>query len=334
MNDFLAGILSGINSIVNNYGWSIVVFTILIKLALFPFDFKSRKSMRRMSAVQPEITKLQKKYANDKEKMNRKVSELYTKEKINPLSSCVPMLITMPVLFAMFAAMRMIANQQLAMQAIDMITTGVQNNEAWLWVRNLWMPDSPFSTVIANQSSLTQIPADIWAKVFASLDASQVSALASLGEGLAITAENISGDTIFAALSQIPTYEAEMARWATLPEVNLIFTRLTIYAKNNGWFILPLLSAATNFLITLTQPTQQTTAPAADGQAAPGMGAFMKFGMPLFSLFICATSNAAFALYWVMSNVVSGVQGFALNKYFDAKDKRDAQVTVGEGTIK
>ena len=96
INTFLASILSGINVVVNNYGWSIVVFTILIKTILFPLDLKSRKSMRRMSMLQPQVAKLQKKYANDKEKLNQKTAELYRKERINPLSGCLPMLISFP----------------------------------------------------------------------------------------------------------------------------------------------------------------------------------------------------------------------------------------------
>ena len=115
INTFLVGILSGINTIVNNYGWSIVVFTILIKLVLFPLDLKSRKSMRRMSSLQPQIAKLQKKYANDKDKLNQKTAELYRKEHINPLSGCLPMLISLPVLFAMFAAMPLLAGVTILM---------------------------------------------------------------------------------------------------------------------------------------------------------------------------------------------------------------------------
>ena len=119
MNEFFAAILNGINTVINNYGWSMVVFTVLIKLLIVPLDYKSRKSMRRMTLVQPQMQKLQKKYANDKEKLNQKMSELYRKEKINPMSGCLPMLISMPILFIMFAAMRMVANTELAKQAID-----------------------------------------------------------------------------------------------------------------------------------------------------------------------------------------------------------------------
>lgn len=327
MNEFLANIIYGINSVVNNYGWSIVVFTILIKVILFPFDFKSRKSMRRMTSLQPQIAHLQKKYGNDKEKLNQKTAELYRKEKINPLSGCVPLLISMPVLFAMFAAMRLVANTELAKQAIDLITTGMQTNEGWLWVKNLWMPDSPFHPIIADQANLMQITPDIWQKVFSALSPEQVSTLANLGEGFAITLDNISSQTVFAALQQSAVYTEAIQLWQTMPSINLILVQLQIYAQNNGWFLLPILAAATQFLMTATQP--QT--PTVEGQ--PNTGKFMKYFFPLFSLWICSSYNAAFSLYWVASNVIAGVQGFALNKYFEKQDQKAAQA-AGEESVK
>ena len=94
-----------------------------------------------MSDLQPQISKLQKKYAGDKEKLNQKTAELYRKEHISPLSGCLPMLLSFPVLIAMFGAMRMAANMELAKQTIDFVLTGEQINQGWLWVKNLWMPD-------------------------------------------------------------------------------------------------------------------------------------------------------------------------------------------------
>ena len=62
MNEFCAGILNGINTVIGNYGWSMVIFTLLFKLIILPLNYKSRKSMRRMSNLQPQMAKLQKKY--------------------------------------------------------------------------------------------------------------------------------------------------------------------------------------------------------------------------------------------------------------------------------
>ena len=70
MKELFASILNWIAGIVGNYGWSMVIFTIFMKLLVMPLSFKSRKSMRKMSALQPEIAKLQKRYANDQQKMD------------------------------------------------------------------------------------------------------------------------------------------------------------------------------------------------------------------------------------------------------------------------
>lgn len=325
MNDFLVAILNGINSVIHNYGWSMVVFTLLIKLILLPLDYKSRKSMRRMTRLQPQVAKLQKKYANDKEKLNQKTAELYRREGINPMSGCLPMLVSMVILFIMFAAMRTVANTEMASQALGLLTTGTQTNESWLWIKNIWMPDSPFNPVIADSANLRIIPGDIWAKVFASLDPASVTALAQYG----IDAATISGETVFAALQTLPVYAQETQLWATMPQLNLLIVNLSIYAHNNGWFILPILAAVTQYLMTLSQPQ-----PAADpNNPAASTNKFMKYFFPLFSLWICSSYNAIFALYWVVSNVFAWVQGLVMNKMFEKMDENQVE-TAGEGTLK
>lgn len=325
MNDFLVAILNGINSVIHNYGWSMVVFTLLIKLILLPLDYKSRKSMRRMTRLQPQVAKLQKKYANDKEKLNQKTAELYRREGINPMSGCLPMLVSMVILFIMFAAMRTVANTEMASQALGLLTTGTQTNESWLWIKNIWMPDSPFNPIIADSANLRIIPADIWAKVFASLDPASVTALAQYG----IDAATISGETVFAALQTLPVYAQETQLWATMPQLNLLIVNLSIYAHNNGWFILPILAAVTQYLMTLSQPQ-----PAADpNNPAASTNKFMKYFFPLFSLWVCSSYNAIFALYWVVGNVFAWVQGLVMNKMFEKMDENQVE-TAGEGTLK
>ena len=325
MNDFLVAILNGINSVIHNYGWSMVVFTLLIKLILLPLDYKSRKSMRRMTKLQPQIAKLQKKYANDKEKLNQKTAELYRREGINPMSGCLPMLVSMVILFIMFDAMRTVANTEMASQALGLLTTGTQTNESWLWIKNIWMPDSPFNPVIADSANLRIIPADIWAKVFASLDPASVTALAQYG----IDAATISGETVFAALQTLPVYAQETQLWTVMPQLNLLIVNLSIYAHNNGWFILPILAAVTQYLMTLSQPQ-----PAADpNNPAASTNKFMKYFFPLFSLWVCSSYNAIFALYWVVSNVFAWVQGLVMNKMFEKMDENQVE-TAGEGTLK
>ena len=168
------------------------------------------------------------------------------------------------------------------------------------------------------------IQAADWAKVFAGLNAEQIAALAGFG----IDASTISADTVFAALQTLPIYAEETALWAAMPRVNLIIAQLEIYAKNNGWFILPILAAVTQLLMTKTQPQ-----PASADPSQAGTNKFMMYFFPLFSLWICSSYNALFSLYWVVSNVFAWIQSVILNKVFEKMDKAEKE-TVKEGSLK
>ena len=101
--------LKWVNGYIGNYGWSIVVLTILINLAMFPLRHKSVVSMRKMQEIQPQMKAIQDRYAKLKmsdparQKMNVELMNLYRERGVNPASGCVPMLLTLPVLFAFYA---------------------------------------------------------------------------------------------------------------------------------------------------------------------------------------------------------------------------------------
>jgi YidC/Oxa1 family membrane protein insertase len=101
--------LKWVDSYVGNYGWSIIILTILINVAMFPLRHKSVVSMRRMQDIQPEVKAIQDRYANlkmtdpAKQKMNTELMSLYRERGVNPASGCVPMLLTLPVLFAFYS---------------------------------------------------------------------------------------------------------------------------------------------------------------------------------------------------------------------------------------
>lgn len=101
--------LKWINNYVGNYGWSIIILTILINAAMFPLRHKSVVSMRKMQELQPEVKAIQDRYAKfkatdpERQKMNTEMMSLYRERGVNPASGCVPMLLTMPVLFAFYS---------------------------------------------------------------------------------------------------------------------------------------------------------------------------------------------------------------------------------------
>lgn len=93
-------------SFFKNYGWAIVFFALLMKLAFFPFSSFSFKQMHKMQALQPKLEELKKKYKNDPQRMNQEMMRLYKLYKVNPVSGCLPLLIQMPVFFALYSVLR------------------------------------------------------------------------------------------------------------------------------------------------------------------------------------------------------------------------------------
>jgi YidC/Oxa1 family membrane protein insertase len=98
----LGSILAGIYTVVPNYGLAIVLLTVMIRLVLAPITAKGTRSMQKMSKLQPEIKKLQTKYKGDRERLNTELMALYKANKVNPALGCLPLLVQMPFLLAMF----------------------------------------------------------------------------------------------------------------------------------------------------------------------------------------------------------------------------------------
>ncbi len=100
--DILRQVLIFFNGYINSWGWSIILLTVIIKIVLLPLTIKQTKSMESMKKWQPEIKKLQEKYKNDKEKLGQETMKFYSENKINPFGGCLPLLLQLPVFFALF----------------------------------------------------------------------------------------------------------------------------------------------------------------------------------------------------------------------------------------
>ncbi len=303
IGDILRWALDLIYSLVGNYGWAVLIFTLLIRLVLMPLDIKSRKSMVAMQRVQPKIDELNKKYANDKDKLNQKMADLYKKEKINPLSGCLPMLIQLPILFAMFAVMREVANEETIQMILEIkqnILAGVENYQpklqSLLWIKNVFQPDSFMSTVVpAAGSTLAEI---------------------TKASGM-VTMEMIEEAKAFLQTAEYKAWAADYGNAVAYAAPLLMWT-ISIPRKFNGLFILPVLSAVSQFFTSkFMNAGQQNANPQQSANAK-----FMQWFFPLFSLWICASSNAAFALYWVFINVFQIAQQFIIGKLIDRSENK------------
>ncbi len=104
--DGLGAVLAWIYGLIGNFGLSIIVLTIVIRLLLLPLGIKQIKSMQHMQAIQPQIKALQKKYKGDKAKVQEETMKLYREAGVNPLGGCLPLLLQFPILIAMYSVLR------------------------------------------------------------------------------------------------------------------------------------------------------------------------------------------------------------------------------------
>lgn len=330
INDGLYAVLNWIQSWAGYWGLAIIIFTIMVRLCLTPLDIKSRASMRKTQKLQPQLQALQKKYANDKEKLNAKTAELYKKAHVNPLSSCLPLLLTWPILIAVFGAMRTVANKQLLEQVGQILNNQQPVLEPFLWIRNLWMPDNLFYTALPDESTLRVISTAEWQTWFNGLHGSMPALLESLN----LTAESFEsanlGATVQAIIDAMKTVDFYAAGVKPIPGAVIPLVNWFVPALYNGYLLLPILSAASQVVMTKIMGNG-TPQPAAEGQ--PNTGKFMQWFFPLFSMWICLGYSSAFALYWVAGNLVSMGQTFVINKYLDKKDELAAPV-AGEGSVR
>jgi YidC/Oxa1 family membrane protein insertase len=122
-------LMTQIHKIIGNWGWTIIVLTILIKLAFFPLSAASYRSMAKMKLVTPKMTSIRERFKGDPQKMNQAMMELYKTEKINPLGGCLPIVVQIPVFIALYWVL---------LASVEM------RNAPWVgWIHDLAAPD-PF----------------------------------------------------------------------------------------------------------------------------------------------------------------------------------------------
>ena len=120
-------LMNKLYSVIPNYGFAIIILTLLIKIVLWPLGSKSYKSMSEMKRIQPLMKEIREKHKNDKKKMNEEVMGLYKTYKINPLGGCLPMVVQLPVFFALY---------RMLYQAIEL-----RHAPFFLWIVDLSAPD-------------------------------------------------------------------------------------------------------------------------------------------------------------------------------------------------
>lgn len=331
MINFLGNFITIFYNWTGNFGVAVIIFTLIVKGLLLPLDIKSKNSNAKMQELQPEVQKISEKYKNDPEKKNRKIQELYQKKNVSPLGGCLPMLITLPIVIIVFYALRRVASQTMYNFLSELL---IANNGD---MRDVL---AQIGTAISNSAEIKMSFADILPMLFANPTAYEdpanlVRALQSLpsviGEETYMTLiEAIKGVTETQILDAIKVHGYQFL-WVknimvsdsgltTIIGTGMPFS--SIFQNSNGYFILPILSTALQYLQTWLTMRNQPKNTANNS----GAMSFMNKIFPIISLYFCTMYSAAFALYWTMSTIISVAQILITDWVRKNKKKKQAQL--------
>ena len=274
-----------------SYGVALILFTLVVKLVLLPFMMKSKRSMIRMNMVSGQLQEIQKRYANNREKMAEEQQRLYQENGINPMSGCLWSFIPMPILIALYYIIRQPITHFM-MLSKDVLQTVVQSAaDAGVNLTNIVMMDKATGTP-ALKDGLYQLASY-----------GQINLVKAVQEmGLSTPEGWFDMNYNFLGLDLTAT------PWEYVK--NFTFTWAVI-----GVILIPILAGLSQFVFSkLTMKTQ----PQADAAGGASMKSMM-YMMPLMSVYIAFIMPAALGVYWIAQSVFSLIQEAILNKTFSAK---------------
>ena len=286
-----AALLRLFYNLTGSYGVSLILFTLVIKLILLPFQMKSKKSMMRMSRVSGQMQELQKRYAKNQAKLQEEMQKLYEEEGVNPMSGCLWSLIPFPILIALYSIIRQPITHFM-MLSKDVLQTVVQSAaDAGVNLTNIVMMDKATGTP-ALKDGLYQLASY-----------GQINLVKAVQEmGLSTPEGWFDMNYNFLGLDLTAT------PWEYVK--SFTFTWAVI-----GVILIPILAGLSQFVFSkLTMKTQ----PQADAAGGASMKSMM-YMMPLMSVYIAFIMPAALGVYWIAQSVFSLIQEAILNKTFSAK---------------
>ena len=278
-------------NLTNSYGVALILFTLVIKLIMLPFQMKSKKSMMRMSRVSGQMQELQKRYAKNQAKLQEEMQKLYEEEGVNPMSGCLWSFLPLPILMALYSIIRQPITHFM-MLSKDVLQTVVQSvADAGVDLTNIVMMDKATGAP-ALKDGLYQMAA--YGQI------NLVKAVQEMGLSTPDGWFNVNYKFLGLDLTATP--------WEYVK--SFTFTWAVI-----GVILIPILAGLSQFVFSkLTMKTQ----PQADAAGGASMKSMM-YMMPLFSVYIAFVMPAALGVYWIAQSVFSLIQEAVLNKTLSAK---------------
>ena len=305
----LGYLLTLIYNFVGNYGISLIILTAIVKLALFPLYVKQIKSTANMQELQPKMQEIQKKYAHDQQKMNEAMQELYAKEKFNPLGGCLPMLIQLPILYALFYLFQ---NAYVYVDVIGHNYTDIANAIVNIPVSLRMEVFHPYAQEFANAYKNVAIIKD-------GIDMRQVNEVVMLVNYLKPDDWNVILQNLGDAGSSLVPLLATKSSIET-------FLTIPLVSKAGLHFpgiIIPIAAGVTTWLqskIMMMMNPQNSDS----GNPAAAMTKSMLYTMPIMMGVFAINMPAGLGLYWTISNLFGILQQVILSKHYKKKFAEEA----------
>ncbi|MDD3346073.1 membrane protein insertase YidC [Oscillibacter sp.] len=281
-------------NLTGSYGIAIILFTLVIKLLMLPFQMKSKKSMMRMSRMSGRMQEIQKKYANNQTKMGEEMQKLYAEEGVNPMSGCLWSFLPLPILIALYSIIRQPVTH--FMMLSEQAMYGIINHLA---------------DAGASVSTIVKVAED------GAMELGKTGLPQLLPYGQINLVKEIT--------SQMPEYGASVDGWMNL---NYNFLGLDLTANPStgfgnfafswaviGLILIPILAGLSQLVLSMITMKQQ---PQQEGPAARSTKSMM-YMMPLMSVYIAFVMPAALGIYWIAQSVFSLIQEVVLGKIFNKK---------------
>ncbi len=322
ISEIFGSIFEWINGFTHNYGLSIILFTIMFRLVLLPFDIRSRVGQReytkKLKKIQPELDMINKAYKNNPEKASQQAMEIRKREGIGMMpKGCGTMLLTYPILIAFFAVFRNIAAEKIVelstLTDANAISEWFDTN-SFLWVKNIWQPDVYFNF------SETWGLRTLW--VIKNIDGHIIpSTLTSLKAML----QSAYNDGLLFELGKGFYHFNDFETFATgvLEGLQRVKEIGGVAGYGNGYYVMPILAGVVQILsLKVSGQQQQPQGTDMQAQQAASTGKFMQVFFPLMFVYFCLISSTALAIYWVTSSLCMILANFVINKVLDARDKK------------
>ncbi|MGM9522675.1 MAG: membrane protein insertase YidC [Oscillospiraceae bacterium] len=267
----------------NNYFLAVVLFALIVKLILLPFQMKSKKSMMRQSLLQPQLQEIAKKHGANKVKYNEEVQKLYKEEGINPMSGCLWSLIPFPILLALYLAIRKPITIMMGVAESLLEEGGAILNK---------LTELGFSG--SANSAYIQIE-----------QAKFISENFKEFEGLSPNLHQINYTCFGLDLGSTPNWKIWTYDWSSP----------SVWGPALGLFMIPVVAALLTWLSSKISMKTNPTAVSTDDAAASSTSGMMAV-MPLMTLWFAFLMPAALGIYWIANSFFAIIQDVLLNKHY------------------